>query len=171
MWGSQSWLRRTFPGPALALSSSINVAAVADAMDDDSVSSLVEKYAVIAGAKPRQSFFTRLLIGLMAANLVHGEAEIGDGLLKGNALAALPEVLTRGRGGAAVLFGQFVVLSVNHHLEQLHTAAIWPGPSAGRATDGHAVCRSPLGLLAFSLAGRTGSYRIHGQYQGCVMGD
>jgi len=89
-------------------------------MDDDSVSSLVEKYAVIAGAKPRQSFFTRLLIGLMAANLVHGEAEIGDGLLKGNALAALPEVLTRGRDGAAVFFGQFVVLSVNHHLEQLH---------------------------------------------------
>jgi hypothetical protein len=61
-----------------------------------------------------------LLIGFVAADLIQGETEIGDDLLEGKALATLPEVLARGCDGPAIFFGQLVVFSVNHHLEQLH---------------------------------------------------
>jgi hypothetical protein len=53
----------------------------------------------------------------MAAHLVHGEPEIGDDLLEGNARTTLLEKLARGGNGAAVFLGQLVIV-VNHGFEQ-----------------------------------------------------
>jgi len=57
------------------------------------------------------------LIAFVAADLVHGEAEIGDHLLEGNACATLLEILARRGNGAAVFLGQLVIV-VNHGFEQ-----------------------------------------------------
>ncbi len=56
---------------------------------------------------------------LGSANLLHGEAEIGDNLLKGNSLAAVTEVLAGGAESQAVFLGQFFfVVIVDHDREE-----------------------------------------------------
>ena len=55
----------------------------------------------------------------MVADLVHGEAALGDDLLEGDAaLRVLPEVLARGGDGTAVFRGRFLVVTGEHHFEQ-----------------------------------------------------
>src|ERR1700686_184122 len=65
----------------------------------------------------KRIFFTGCLIALAAANLVHGEAEIGDHLFERNTLAALFEIVSRGRDRAAILVGQFLFV-VDDDFEQ-----------------------------------------------------
>ena len=52
--------------------------------------------------------------------LIHGEAEIGDHLLEGDAaFGVLAEVLARGGSGAAVFVGQRFVVRLDHDFEKL----------------------------------------------------
>ncbi len=56
---------------------------------------------------------------MIATDLIHGEAELGDYLFERNALASVAEVLIRGVQGAAVFLGEFlVVVVVDHDFEQ-----------------------------------------------------
>jgi hypothetical protein len=59
------------------------------------------------------------LSALESADLVHGEAALGNHLLEGNAFAAPSKIFSRGSDGAAVLFIQLIVIVVNHDLEQV----------------------------------------------------
>lgn len=65
--------------------------------------------------------FTRFSFALLAADLIHREAEIGDHLFERNAsLGVLPEVLARGGYRPAVFFGQGFVAWLDHDFEELH---------------------------------------------------
>jgi hypothetical protein len=104
---------RVVPHPTLAVS----VLAIEDAMDGDGVLSLIEQHAVIAHMETQQPLHADL-IAFVVADLLHGETEIGDQLLEGNARAALVEVLSRGGHGSAILVGQFVVIVLNDDFEK-----------------------------------------------------
>ena len=54
-----------------------------------------------------------------SADLLHGEAEAGDNLLEGDALAAVAEVVFGSTESAAVFFGQILFsVVIDHHFEQ-----------------------------------------------------
>lgn len=60
-------------------------------------------------------------VALAAADLIHGEAKIGDHQFEGAAsLGVLPEVLARGGYRASVFFGQGFVVRFDHDFEKLH---------------------------------------------------
>jgi hypothetical protein len=61
---------------------------------------------------------SRFVFALTAANLVHGEAEIGDHLLEGNTFAAPFEIVARGRDRSAILVRQFLFIIIDDNFEQ-----------------------------------------------------
>ena len=68
----------------------------------------------------KRILFTRCSCALVAADLIHGEAEIGDHLFKGDAsLGVLPKVLARGCNSATVFFAQGLVIWLGHDFEKL----------------------------------------------------
>lgn len=58
-------------------------------------------------------------VTLVVADLVHREAAFGGNLLEGDAMAALPEILTRRSNGTAVFFSELIVFIVDHDLKQV----------------------------------------------------
>ena len=66
----------------------------------------------------RNEAFSRLAATRAAAgaNLFHGESEVGDNLLEGDALSAFAEILVRRTQGAAVFLCQ--LLLVDHGFKQ-----------------------------------------------------
>src|ERR1035438_1056217 len=64
-------------------------------------------------------FFTRFSFALVAADLIHREAEMGNHVFKGDAsLGVLLEVLARGDNGAPVFLGQGFVVWFDQDFEE-----------------------------------------------------